>query len=339
MADPRQNGFTLVEVLVATVIFVIVMSIIYSIYSSIEGQINKAETIQESLRIKDFLVRELAASLASAYVYSSPDNPFMTDPTFAFVSEDIQVNGLDADSLSFTSLAPPLGGTTAASGPKSVTITMEVPPEDPTGQTNSDDETEPTYLNLREQEWLSMGVDKLLEKMDSSSTGSTGTDDKKQALKQLFEQSRGDIQWTADQGMFKDSSDDTTDSLFDTEPVWSMEVMSFNLQFYDGVEWVDSWNSVEKMGLLPWAVKVQINFPMDEDDPANYKRLFMTAKEDKDYDFVAVVTLPAGYGLLPEDINYLAAQAGISMPRPAATGMRTRGGVAPLAPTLPGGRR
>jgi prepilin-type N-terminal cleavage/methylation domain-containing protein len=338
MADRRTSGFTLVEVLVATAIFVTVMSIVYSIFSSISGQIAKVEAEEERLKITAFLMRELSTTLASAFLYFDPANPMSGDPTFAFISEDREVDVIDADSLTFVSMAPPLGGAGVAGGLKVVTISMEVPPEEELERMELEGTVEPTYLNLREQQMLSIGVETYQDDTDTNTD-----DDQSLAMKELFEESPAGIQWTADEGMFSDSdSDEDINSMFDTEPVWSVEVASFNLQFYNGVDWVDTWNSVEAMGMLPWAVKVELDFPPDEDDE-DYEQFFLAHDEDEEHDFVAVVTLPAGYGMMPEDFNYLARSA---MPRTASgsersgpAGPNPLGGTSRFSPGRMGVRR
>jgi len=83
------------------------------------------------------------------------------------------------------------------------------------------------------------------------------------------------------------------------ENTWMREVsiQSFNVQYYDGAaeEWVDEWNS-DETGLLPWAVKVQINLAKTEDQLWAEAAAGVDPQEDFDLEMTAV--LPTGAGTL-----------------------------------------
>jgi len=292
-ARRRRRGFTLVEILVAATIFATLMAIVYGIFSSIEGGVAKIETNKERVRVTSFLLREISHSLASAYLNMSATGPAAAE--LAFVGEDIEEDGLEADYLHFVSLAPPLGGAVAPGGPKLVAIKLEIPPEqilDEIGLGSM--EKEPSYLNLREQQMLSLGLP------TDEELGLDGERNQEEEIDKLFDKPKSGIRWTED-------DDETTilasTSMFDSEPVWSIEVERFNVQFYDGTDWVDSWdssqpNNTTQFGLLPWAVKIEIDFP-DKDGEYSYADRLT---EDKDrHDFETVVTIPTSYGLWPEE--------------------------------------
>jgi len=316
----RRRGFTLVEVLLAAAIFATIMAIVYGLFSSVEGGVAKIEAGQERIRVTDFLLREISRNLASAHQVASTGMGQAVD--VSFVGEDIEEKGFAADSLRFVSLAPPLGGSVVPGGPKLISIMLEIPPDDALEELGLDDrEEEPTYLNLREQQMLSMGVSEQDKKDDNL------FDDEHEAIDDIFDEPRSGIKWTEDReqsGLGTEMVAST--SLFDTEPVWSIEVQSFNAQYYDGVEWVDSWDSTWAEGgqqnLLPWAVRVEIDFPLAEGEDRS--RSDILERDEDEHDFVAVVTLPASYGLWPEEAQLFRA------PVSGVSGL-------PLAPATPGG--
>jgi len=327
--DRAGSGFTLVEILLAVAIFATIMAIIYGLFSSIEGSVAKIEKNQERLRVTNFLLREISRNLASAYIYS--DQGGMSSD-MAFVGEDIEEGEFAADSLHFVSLAPPLGGAVAPGGPKAVSIKLEIPPEETLDEMGIGfGEEEPSYLNLREEQMLSFG---LLTEEETELTGRE-TDE----LDELFDEPPTGIRWTEDEdgsGMGTEVVSST--SLFDTEPVWSIEARSFNLQFYDGADWVDSWDSSRldggQFGLLPWAVKVEIDYPLDEGEEYSYADML---REDEDeHDFVTIVTLPLGYGIWPEEAAEFAGRGGM-LGMPLGAGMPHAGRPSPTRglPALP----
>ncbi len=103
------------------------------------------------------------------------------------------------------------------------------------------------------------------------------------------------------------------------ENVWEREVpiQSFNVQYYDGEseEWVDEWNS-DETGLLPWAVKIQINLAKTKEQI--WADMDAGVDPQKDFDLEMTAVLPTGAGtLLPFDdpnsfrtIDAAAAEAG-----------------------------
>jgi len=304
----RRGGFTLLEILVAAAIFATVMAIVYGIFSGIEGGIAKAQENEERIRMTDFLLRELSHNLASVYVYQNA-GMMGAAGNMAFLGEDREENGFDADSLGFVSLAPPLGGGVAPGGPKRVMISLDIPPEQAfEDMMFQDQERQPTYLNLREEQLLSSGL--VTDEQQELATGEQ-TDE----FDELFDETRRGIKWTEDEsGMGSEIIDST--SVFDTEPVWSVEVRSFNVRYFDGTDWVDGWDSSQMQAgqtvqtglvpLLPWAVRVEIDFLSDDDDEYSYADE-LTRDED-DHDFITVVTLPISYGLWPDEAQLFAPQ-------------------------------
>jgi prepilin-type N-terminal cleavage/methylation domain-containing protein len=76
-------------------------------------------------------------------------------------------------------------------------------------------------------------------------------------------------------------------------PNWDVPIRSFNLEYFDGTDWVDDWDSAA-IGRLPWCVRLKINFAKTDEQ--------LEAEEDEGYDdeedpdFEMVVAMPAGLG-------------------------------------------
>ena len=241
-----------------------------------------------------FLLREISHNLASAYLnISSATGPAAAE--LAFVGENIEEDGFDADNLHFVSLAPPLGGAVVPGGPKLVSVRFERPPEDLLDEMGlGGRDKQQSFLNLREEQLLSMGLP------TEDEMGLDGEKRPEEEIDKLFDKPRSGIKWSEDDGK---STDLGSTSMTDSEPVWSIEVEAFNVEFFDGTRWVDTWdssrmNDTTQFGLLPWAVKIEIDFP-DEDGEYSYADRLT---DDKDrHDFETVVTIPTSYGLWPEE--------------------------------------
>jgi prepilin-type N-terminal cleavage/methylation domain-containing protein len=83
------------------------------------------------------------------------------------------------------------------------------------------------------------------------------------------------------------------------EDAWIREVpiRSINIEYYDGAaeEWIEDWNS-DELGLLPWAIKVQINLAKTEEQIWAEASAGVDPRED--FDLEMTVVLPTGAGTL-----------------------------------------
>lgn len=104
-----EKGFTLLEVLLAFFIFSILFVTIYASYSGSFKTINKTESKMEIYRKAAIALERISEDLRSAYISQLPPGSFGTPAGYtAFLGEDNEVNGEDADTLSFFTRISPL---------------------------------------------------------------------------------------------------------------------------------------------------------------------------------------------------------------------------------------
>ena len=100
------------------------------------------------------------------------------------------------------------------------------------------------------------------------------------------------------QGVDEDTGLFETDSEYNS-PSWRVPVRSFDVQYYDGTDWVQEWDSLN-MGRLPWAVHIRINFAKSEEQLEKEKDKNYDVQDDPDFELI--VGLPLGFGVV-EDLR------------------------------------
>ncbi|KPJ99581.1 MAG: hypothetical protein AMJ60_04595 [Desulfobacterales bacterium SG8_35] len=104
-----DKGFTLLEVLLAFFIFSILFITIYTSYSGSFKTINKTENVMEKYRKAAIALERISEDLQSGYISVLPPNSFGQPAEYTqFLGENGDMNGRDADTLSFFSRIPPL---------------------------------------------------------------------------------------------------------------------------------------------------------------------------------------------------------------------------------------
>lgn len=74
---------------------------------------------------------------------------------------------------------------------------------------------------------------------------------------------------------------------------WSVPVATFDVAYFDGEEWRDSWDSMNE-GLLPWALRIRINFLKTEQEADAESAAGINALEEPDFEMTYVLPLGAG---------------------------------------------
>ena len=104
-----EKGFTLLEVLLAFFIFSILFITIYTSYSGSFKTINMTENRMELYRKAAIVLVRISEDIQSSYISVLPPNSFGQPAGYTqFLGEDTDINGRNADSLSFFSRIPPL---------------------------------------------------------------------------------------------------------------------------------------------------------------------------------------------------------------------------------------
>lgn len=117
----RDNGFTLLELLVAMAIMVILSAALYGTYFSVmrgrEVAASGMESRRELCGTLDLLRREIAAA------YFTGTNTSRKKPLF-FIVEDRDIFGKPASILNFTCIVPPRNGSLPSSDQREVTYRL-----------------------------------------------------------------------------------------------------------------------------------------------------------------------------------------------------------------------
>ncbi len=105
----NNKGFTLIEILLAFFIFSILFITIYSSYIGSFNTINMTESRMELYRKAAIAMSRISEDVQASYISILPPDSF-GEPTgyTQFLGEDKDVNGRDADSMSFFSRIGPL---------------------------------------------------------------------------------------------------------------------------------------------------------------------------------------------------------------------------------------
>ena len=257
----RTRGFTIIEVLIATIILTVVVGIVYASYSSVVNSISGSRVVAEELRLRQYLERSFNLNFSTAYTDQNTE-----DEVFQFIGVDEDGAEGPRDSVRFCSTAPLLGGTGMPGDIKEVRY--EILDEGPSE--------------------LALDMDEEEAKAEGGAQPSHGTLQCAETplMAGMVEELEGDL----DQAAF------VPEAGYEP-PVWSVPIASMDIQYFDGTDWLPEWDSVE-YGRLPWCVLIRINFAKtdeqkQEDMAAGFDR-------EDDPDFEAVVPVYAGLGLLDD---------------------------------------
>lgn len=104
-----EQGFTLLEVLLAFFIFTILFITIYSSYTSSFQTVNKTEARMEVYRMAAIALERISEDLQASYISVLPPDSFGRPADYTqFLGENADMNGQDADNLSFFARITPI---------------------------------------------------------------------------------------------------------------------------------------------------------------------------------------------------------------------------------------
>lgn len=279
----NRRGFTLIELLVAITILSIIVAMIYASFSSVVYSVEDARAESEQLRTQQFLARSLTQNLGQALEGWSPGAAFRTfNPATAggaqqgqidrgimryqFVgTDDVGSNG-PMDSLSFASSAPLLGAQALPGQVKLVTYELQ-----------EDEDTDPLATGEPRQLFLTVTETPLIN------TGA-GPEQGFGTANQMAEQVH-----------------QAAETMGAPSVSWSVPVYAWDLTYYDGQRWVDTWDSLQ-LGRLPWMVRARIKLDSPENDEFAERRELDPEKDPTVIELM--IPVPIGAGIHDEPPDY-----------------------------------
>ncbi|HOF41568.1 MAG TPA: type II secretion system protein [Candidatus Hydrogenedentes bacterium] len=267
----RNQGFTLMELILVMAIIVIMTAIVYSSLTTVVNSTAMARAAAEETRLRQFLARSFETNFRS--VYSDRTNEL---PAFQFIGVNDESSDGPMDSVRFCSTAPLMGGMALPGDLKEVRYEV------------MDSETSKLGLDFdgtRTAKGEKHPGGSMLESVEMPLiAGNTET------LDSLSEAELTEL---------------AADPNYEA-PHWSVPVRSMDLKYFDGADWLDEWDSLQ-FGRLPWCVHIRINFAKTE---AQLKEEASERYDDiDDPDFELVIPIPAGLGVT-EDGRALAGFSG-----------------------------
>lgn len=276
----ERAGFTILELLVALTLLVVILSIIYVTFSTVIQSTEDTRAASFEMRTRQFLTRSFMSNLAQASEGWSPGAAFRAaglsteagaegDPVIGRGKMRYWLDGTST-SLTFVSTAPLAGSTGLPGFAKLVTYEL--------GSEQSEGEAQDLLTDFGREPQATLEVTETPLALSGSAFGA----------------SLGAADFT------REEVAETAESIGMKSSGWNIPVESILFQYFDGENWVDTWDSLE-YGRLPWAVDVRINFP----DPLEEEGFATELDPDEEADFRLVFTVPVGVGVRDEPPDYI----------------------------------
>ncbi|MFP4501466.1 MAG: type II secretion system protein J [Candidatus Hydrogenedentota bacterium] len=257
MTARRTRGFTLIELMVAISILTVIVSIVYVSFSSVIRASDVARDVAEDMRLRQFLTRNLTTVIPAVYTDAA-----MQLQSYQFLGEDDQGPYGPADSLTFVVDVPLLGSKSLPGMMKRVTFEVIDKNTEEDGEALTGVAAEAPASKEDEPDLV---LEYTEEPLVVAGLGGEGGDD-------LF------------------ASFDAEEQEYAS---WKVPVRMVDFAYFDGEEWVDDWDTMAE-GLLPWSVRVRVNFEKTEGDVDQDRAEGIDPVEDPDFEMTLL--LPAGAG-------------------------------------------
>lgn len=258
----NRRGFTLIEVLIAIAILTVIVMVLYSSFSSVVNTMERSRVSAEESRLRLFLERSFRANLTSAYVDRT-----MEQDIFRFIGIDDETADGPNDSMRLVSINTLMGGTGLPGDLKEVRY-----------GTVGGNETGFNPIDFRNDDEAPLDGQRKLEAIETPLFGAN-------------------IQEIDSETGFVKTASDTGSSLNAQQqyqaPSWSVPIRTVDFSYFDGVDWVDEWDS-QVVGRLPWCVRIRINFARTEQQLEDEKDQGLSVIDNPDFEMV--VPLPVGIG-------------------------------------------
>ncbi|GMV91959.1 MAG: hypothetical protein AMXMBFR82_17370 [Candidatus Hydrogenedentota bacterium] len=260
----KRAGFTLIEVLIAISILSVIVLVLYASFSSVTNTMEAARVSSEELRLRMFLQRSFRSNLMSIYTDRTMENE-----VFRFVGVDDETRDGPNDNLRFVSVNTLMGGKALPGDLKEVRY-----------GTIGGEESEFNPIDFNEDSDSPLDDQLKLQALETPIFGSNA---------QELDEETGFLKPSEE----SESSMGIGETPTYEAPSWSVPIRTVDFSYFDGLEWVDEWDS-QLVGRIPWCVRVRINFARTEEQLEEEKRERLDILEYPDFDMV--VPLPPGLG-------------------------------------------
>lgn len=280
-----RRGFTLLEVLVAMSILIVIVAVVYASFASVTDTISVARVRTEEMRLRQFLERSLRTNLTSVYVDRAYEQQ-----VFQFVGINDQNTEGPRDSLRFVSTNQLMGGLALPGDFKEVRYEV-FGGEEGRVQLSAEQKREREAYEAADmnpdQAKLEATETPLLASNAQSIDAETGNIDldSSNSQSQNFDQRQRQSQ--------NQNEDQLQNAAMYQAPSWSVPIRTLDITYFDGVEWVEEWDSTT-MGRLPWCVQIRINFARTEEEIQ--REIDQNIDIENSPDFEMVVPLPIALG-------------------------------------------
>lgn len=260
----KHGGFTLIEVLIAISILAVIVLVLYASFSSVTNTMEAARVSSEELRLRMFLQRSFRSNLMSVFTDRTMENE-----VFRFAGIDEETEDGPNDSLRFVSVNTLMGGRALPGDLKEVRY-----------GTIGGEESEFNPIDFDREDGLPFDDQRKLQALETPIFGSNA---------QELDEETGFLKPSED----SESSLGIGQTPTYESPSWSVPIRTVNFTYFDGLEWVDEWDS-QLVGRIPWCVRVRINFARTDQQLEEEQRERLDILEYPDFDMV--IPLPPGLG-------------------------------------------
>lgn len=274
----RNDGFTLMEMVLALAIIVIMTAIVYSSLNSVVNSAAMARAAAEETRLRQFLVRNFETNFRSVYMDRTSEQA-----AFQFVGVNDESRDGPMDSVRFCSSAPLMGGMSLPGDIKEVRYEVMKSEDTEMGlDLGEGDEAEEDLENAMLEAVETPMIAGSAGQLEDSQNG-VGSRNGLGSENRLGGQDR----------LGEEMDDLGTEASYEA-PHWSVPIRSMDIQYFDGTDWLDEWDSVE-FGRAPWCVHIRINFAKTEQQLK--EEASKRFDEIEDPDFEMVIPIPVGMGV------------------------------------------
>ncbi|MCC6154362.1 MAG: prepilin-type N-terminal cleavage/methylation domain-containing protein [Candidatus Hydrogenedentes bacterium] len=280
-----RRGFTLLEVLVAMSILIVIVAVVYASFASVTDTMSVARVRTEEMRLRQFLERSIRTNLTSVYVDRAYEQQ-----VFQFVGINDQNTEGPRDSLRFVSTNQLMGGLALPGDFKEVRYDVfggeEGRVQLSADQKREREDYEAMDMNPDQAKLEATETPLLASNAQAIDTETGNIDlDNSSSQGQGFDQRRN-------QSQSRNENHDLNAAMYQA-PSWSVPIRTLDITYYDGVEWVEEWDSTT-MGRLPWCVQIRINFARTEEEIQ--REIDQNIDIENSPDFEMVVPLPIALG-------------------------------------------